>query len=269
MKLLGNTILITGGTSGIGMGLTKALAARGNTVVVTGRDTRKLQSVTQETPEVHTVQSDASSPDAIAALFEEIAERFPQLNMLINNAGVMRKLDLQDQRNDAVTIGQEIEVNLLSPVRMVQQFLPLLKRQSVAAIVNVTSGLAFTPFPISPVYSAAKSGLHAYSRSLRMQLSNTRIRVFELAPPAVDTPLQDAFTPDDVKGAPMMTVDKLVAAALRGLEKDQMEIVPGASRMLRTASRIAPGLLLKAMRRSVKAMHAAAARDHALRSSQS
>ena len=257
MKLSG--ILITGGSAGIGLGRAQALAARGNTVVVTGRDAGKLQSVAQQSPELHTIQSDASSPEAITALFHDITTRFPQLNILINNAGVMRKLDLQDERNDTTSIGKEIETNLLGPVRMVQQFLPLLKQQPTAAIVNVSSGLAFIPFPISPIYSATKSGLHAYTRSLRMQLSNTRVRVFELAPPAVDTALQDVFTPDDIKGSPMMTVDKLVAAALRGLERDQTEITPGASRILRLGSRIAPGLLLSAMRRQVKAMHAAAA----------
>ncbi len=260
MKLSGNTVLITGGTSGIGLGLAKALAACGSAVVVTGRDPRKLELAAQQVPGLHTLQSDASDAAAIAELFQIVAVRFPTLNVLINNAGVMRKLDLQDERNDAASIGKEIEVNLLGPVRMVQQFLPLLKRQTSAAIVNVSSGLAFTPFPISPVYGATKSGLHAYTQALRMQLSNTQVQVFELAPPGVDTPLQDCFTAEDIKGAPMMSVDKLVAFTLRGLEKDRVEIVPGASKLLRMGARIAPGLLLKAMQRSVRAMHVAAAR---------
>jgi uncharacterized oxidoreductase len=196
-----NTILITGGTSGIGFELATQLLALGNTVIITGRDQAKLDRIKKELPLLHTIQSDVSDPEAIASLYERVSREYPALNILINNAGVMRKISLQDKGCDLEDISREIETNLVGPVRMVKQFLPLLKAQPHAAIVNVSSGLAFTPFPISPVYGATKAGLHSFTQSLRVQLKNTSVKVFELAPPSTQTPLQNGFDPSD-KGQP-------------------------------------------------------------------
>jgi uncharacterized oxidoreductase len=152
MKISNNSILITGGTSGIGFELATQLLALGNTVIITGRDQAKLDRIRKEHPLFHTIQSDVSDPQAIVALYERVSREFPALNILINNAGIMRKINLQDKGGDLEDISREIETNLIGPVRMVKQFLPQLKAQPSAAIVNVSSGLAFTPFPISPIY---------------------------------------------------------------------------------------------------------------------
>lgn len=183
MELTNNTILITGGTSGFGYEFASVLLRLGNTIIITGRDQKKLDKTKNELPGVHTFQSDVSDPKAITALYEQVIIQFPKLNILINNAGEMHKINLNDTSNTLTDITREIEINLIGPIRMVQQFLPHLKIKQTAAIINVTSGLALIPFPLSPVYGASKAGLHSYTQSLRVQLKKTNIRVFELFPP--------------------------------------------------------------------------------------
>jgi uncharacterized oxidoreductase len=254
MKMNGNTILITGGTSGIGLELAAQLTALGNVVIVTGRDWATLENLAKEHPLIHTIQSDVSDPAAIASLYRLVIKEFPALNMLINNAGIMRKINLQDSGADLVDITLEMETNLMGPIRMVKQFLPHLKLQPWAAIVNVTSALAFTPFPISPIYCATKAGLHSYTQSLRVQLKNTSIKVFELAPPSINTRMQEAFSPADIKGVPTMSTNKLVQKAIKGFQADRTEILPGLSKVMRMISRLAPGLGVKSASGSVDAM---------------
>jgi len=254
MKMSGNVILITGGTSGIGFELATQLMALGNTVIVTGRDQARLDRIAQEHPALHPIRSDVGEPGAITELHDRVVDEFPALNILINNAGVMRKINLHDRGIDLDDISREIETNLTGPIRMVKQFLPHLKAQSAAAIVNVSSGLAFTPFPISPIYGATKAGLHSFTQSLRVQLRNTHIKVFELAPPSTQTPLQNAFEAADIKGVPMMDPKKLVRQAIRGLRKDQLEILPGLSKVMKLMSRVAPNLMVKAASGSIDAM---------------
>ncbi len=224
------------------------------TVIITGRDKSKLNKIAKAYPDLHPIQSDVNDPQAIASLYQTIAQHFPRLNVLINNAGIMRKINLQDAGSDLKDIGQEIETNLLGPIRMVKQFLPLLLPQPDAAVVNISSGLAFSPFPISPIYCATKAGIHSFTQSLRVQLKNTKIKVFELAPPATDTPLQGAFTVADLKGAPMMDLTKMVAVAIGGLRKNKLEILPGLSKVLRAGARIAPNIMIKAASGPVDAM---------------
>ena len=188
MKLEKKTVLITGGTSGIGLELAKQLLQKGNTVIVTGRDQEKLDAAKQALPGIHTFKSDVSDPTAIADLYASVLAQFPALDTLINNAGVMRNLNL-NQARDLNDVTREIEINLNGPVRMVQQFLPHLKTRNGALIVNVSSGLAFVPFPASPVYCATKAAIHSFTQSLRVQMEGTGVTVRELAPPAVETPL--------------------------------------------------------------------------------
>src|SRR6202051_236398 len=169
MKLRNNTILITGGASGIGYELTKQLTALGNTVLITGRDQAKLDRAKAAFPEIHAFQSDVSDPKAIATLYEKVTKLFPALNILINNAGIMREINMHDKAGSLEDITREIEINWGGPIRLVKQFLPHLKTKSEAAILNVSSGLAFVPLPISPVYCATKAGLHSFSESLRVR----------------------------------------------------------------------------------------------------
>lgn len=247
MKISGNTILITGGTSGIGLEFAVQLLKRNNTVIITGRNQHKIEEAQNKLPEAHIFQSDVSDAGAIPVLFNTIIQKFPKLNILINNAGIMRKINLASDNadKDLHDISREIETNLIGPIRMVQQFLPHLKRQENAAIVNVSSGLAFVPLPIAPVYCAAKAGLHSFTQSLRVQLKDTKIKVFELAPPMTQTPLfaKDIHT-DDVRGIGMMDVSRMVSIGIKGMAEDKLEIRPGMSNILKLMSRLAPQFIL-------------------------
>ncbi|MBB6129399.1 SDR family oxidoreductase [Mucilaginibacter lappiensis] len=247
MKLKNNTILITGGTSGFGLEFAKRLLELGNTVIVTGRDPIKLASAKKNLAGLHIFQSDVSNPEEIANLYKTVIAQFPKLNVLINNAGQMRKISLHDSSIGLLDITREIETNLMGPIRMVQAFIPHLKQIPSAAILNVTSGLALVPFPISPIYGATKSGLRSYTKSLRVQLKNTRIKVFELIAPAAKTPLNDEFRNLDGYNVKQMNPVELVDIAFNGMEKDKYEIYPGVARVLYFMSRIAPGFMLRTL----------------------
>jgi uncharacterized oxidoreductase len=243
MKLQNKTILITGGTSGIGLELARQLLHRGNTIIVTGRDLEKLGATKKALPGVHGIQSDVSDPTAIEALHESVLAEFPALDVLINNAGIMHNLDLNQTR--ALTdVTSEIEIDLSGPIRMVQQFLPHLRMRPGSAIVNVSSGLAFVPFPAAPIYSAAKAGMHAYSKSLRVQLRGTGVTVIELAPPGVETPLFRGEFEIETRGQKAMDVTTLAKLAIAGIEAGTLEIRPGQSNLLKIMSRVAPQFML-------------------------
>jgi uncharacterized oxidoreductase len=244
MKMEKRTILITGGTSGIGLELAKQLLQRGNTVIVTGRDREKLDAVTRTLPGLRSFQSDVSDPVAIAALHQTVLAQFRALDTLINNAGIMRNLNL-NQDHELSDVTREIEINLSGPVRMVQQFLPHLKTRKSALIVNVSSGLAFIPFPASPVYSATKAAIHSFTQSLRVQLEGTSVAVIELAPPAVETPLLRGEFAEEMKGQKGMDVKVLAKNAITGIEAGKLEIRPGLSKVLKAMSRIAPHFMLR------------------------
>lgn len=187
MKTSGNTILISGGGSGIGLALAQRWHDAGNTVIVTGRNADKLAAATIGRPDMHAVALDVTDPAAIAAFAIQIVARFPALNVLVNNAGVMMyeaavaKRDLTDAEATIVT-------NILGPIRLIDALVDHLAAQQDAAIVNVTSGLAFVPLPKAPTYSASKAAMHSYSVALRVQLEG-KVEVIELAPPAVRTDL--------------------------------------------------------------------------------
>ena len=246
MKLVRKTVLITGGTSGIGLELARQLLTRENTVIVTGRDQDRLNAAKQALPGVHTFRSDASDPKAIAALHGAVLSEFPALDTLVNNAGIMRNLKLNKDRG-LEDVTREIEINLSGPVRMVQQFLAHLRSRPGALIVNVSSGLAFVPFPVAPVYCAAKAGLHSFTQSLRVQLQGTGVTVVELAPPGVETPLFRGEFAEEMRGQKAMSVQALAKRAIAGIEAGKLEIRPGLANVLKTMSRAAPGLMLKQM----------------------
>lgn len=251
MKLANKTILITGGTSGIGLELAKQLLQRGNTVIVTGRDQKKLDAAKLSVPGVHTFKSDVSDSAAIAALHDSVLAQFPALDVLVNNAGIMRNLNL-NQRRDLDDVTREIEINLSGPVRMVQQFLPHLKSRDGALIVNVSSGLAFVALPIAPVYSATKAALHSFTQSLRVQLHGSSVTVVELAPPGVETPLFRGEFAEEMKGQKGMDVKVLVKHAIAGIEAGKLEIRPGLANVLKAMSRIAPQFMLNQMANMAK-----------------
>ena len=244
MNLQNNTILITGGTSGFGFEFASRLIALNNTVIITGRNPHKLQQTKQHLPKVHTIQNDVSNPDDIISLYTQVTQQFPNLNIIINNAGEMRKISLLHEY-PLTDITREIEINLMGPIRMIQQFLPHLKKQSAAAIINVTSGIALMPLPISPIYSSSKAGLRSYTQALRVQLKKTNIKVIELVAPGSTTPLNDKFINEDgFNPKILMAPEKLIDDALKGMRKDKNEIFPGIAKLLPVLSRLAPKFLL-------------------------
>ncbi len=251
MQLEGRTILITGGTSGIGFELAKQLLQRHNVVIITGRDEHKLQETKSALPGVGTMRSDASKADDIQALLTWIKAEFPACDTLINNAGIMRNLNL-NQAHSLIDVTREIDTNLSGPVQMVQEFLPHLKSRPNALIVNVSSGLAYIPFPLSPIYSASKAGIHAFTRCLRVQLKGTNVRVVELAPPLVETKLTAGEFDTEMKGQKGMAADVLARKAIAGIEAGKLEIRPGLSSMLYLMSRLLPSLPFGQMAKMVR-----------------
>lgn len=254
MKLDGNTILITGGGSGIGLEFTRQLVKRGNTVIITGRDQAKLDRAKTELPALNVVRSDVASLADVDALFTKVTTEFPALNVLMNNAGVMRTINLHKEES-LETFTSEIDINLKGPLWMVQKFLPFLKKAPAAAIINVTSGLAFVPLPTSPVYCATKAALHSFTQSLRVQLKNTKVQVFEICPPATQTELlAGSSDAEDLKDVPVMKVEDMVKACLKGFANDEFEIRPGQANQLRFMSRLAPGFILGQLSKPVDRM---------------
>jgi uncharacterized oxidoreductase len=249
MKLQGKTVLITGGSAGIGLALATALLRRGNTVIATGRNQLALEAARQKVPGLHTIQSDVADPHAISDLRRRIAADFPRLDVLVNNAGVMRKMNLRASAADLRDAAEEVEINLNGPIRMAIEFLPLLEAApDGAAIVNLSSGLAFIPYPTAPVYCATKAGLHSFTQSLRVQLKQTRIKVFEVIAPPVDTALLRPFAAHRAGPAPISAAT-LAAAALEGIERDHLEIRVGFAKLAGLMSRVAPGLAARLLAR--------------------
>jgi uncharacterized oxidoreductase len=189
MKLTGNTILITGGGSGIGRGLAEQLHKLGNQVVIAGRRQSALDDTTAANPGVKSLQLDIESAAAIRAFAAQLVADFPALNVLINNAGIMRAEKLLAQQADLADAEAMVTTNLLGPIRLTAALLPLLQQQPHATIMNVSSGLAFLPLALTPTYCATKAAIHSYTQSLRYQLRATQIEVLELAPPYVATDL--------------------------------------------------------------------------------
>lgn len=244
MDLKNSTILITGGTSGIGLELVKQLTLQGSTIIVTGRKQEALNDTKTRFPKIHVFQSDVSDPQDIKRLYKDVTQQFPDLNMIVNNAGEMRLLDIPDASEDLENITREIDINLTGTIRMVHQFLPHLMRMPSAAIVNVSSAIAFMPYSTAPVYSASKAGVHAYTLALRLQLNKTSVRVFELIPPGVNTNLQNDWVLPPNPGQ-MMDVDKLVGVAIKGLVNDTPEIKPFLVKVIKLLSRLMPNQLMK------------------------
>lgn len=254
MNLSENTILITGGSSGIGLEMAKEFLKRNNKVIITGRNAEKLQKVKDELEGVFTIKSDVSKPEEIKKLYQQVEKEFPELNILINNAGIMRTINLQGHKLSDSDLTAELDINVKGTIWMNNTFLPLLKGKNNAATVTVSSGLAFVPLPISPVYCASKAALHSYTLSLREQLKNTNTKVFELAPPATDTELLSQFHEDDMKGTTPMPSEDLVATFLKSFSKDKYEICPGQAGQLKFMSRFLPSFILKVLSKSVSRM---------------
>ncbi len=189
MKMTGNTVLITGGASGIDLALAEAFLAAGNAVIIAGRRQAALDAAVAAHPGLSAYVLDVEDADAIAAFAAMVAKAHPELNVLINNAGIMRAEDLTSPRGNLSDAAATVATNFLGPILMTAALLPHLRSQPMSAVINVTSGLAFVPLALTPTYSATKAALHSYTQSLRHQLRGTNVEVLELAPPMVQTDL--------------------------------------------------------------------------------
>jgi uncharacterized oxidoreductase len=250
MKLQNSTILVTGGTNGIGLEFARQLLDQGANVIVTGRDPDKLNSTKKRFPKIITIQCDVDSAESVVAIFEQVTMLYPDLNIIINNAGIMRSVAIDDKHVNIDNVTDEIETNFSGTVRMVHQFLPHLMTKPSSAIVNITSGLAFIPFTTSPIYCGTKAGVHIYSQALRVQLKETNVKIFEVAPPKTDKPLQTAVPEEPNSRA--MKVDEMVRVAIKGILRDKMEIRPGLSNVMKWMSRIAPNFFTNLLDKSLR-----------------
>jgi len=226
MRMSGNTILITGGATGIGFSMAKLFLERGNTVVICGRREGRLAKAAEELRGIHTVGCDVADPAQRDELYRYMSEKFPDTNILINNAGVQRDIDLTKRIPDAEN--DEIRINLEAPISLSAQFVPLLRGKDNAAIVNVSSGLAFFVERATgmPIYSATKAGLHTFSIAQRRQLAPIGIRVIEIIPPMVESELnmEGRRKRNMLKSPFMISSDEFSAAALAKMEQDVDEI---------------------------------------------
>jgi uncharacterized oxidoreductase len=202
MQMTGNTILITGGGSGIGRGLAEAFLQLGNEVIIAGRRKQVLDETTAANPGMKSKVLDIESAEAIASFAAELVREFPSLNAVIHNAGMMR---FEDVKTAGVADAEAtITTNLLGPIRLTAALMPQLLAQPNAAILTVTSGLAFVPMALTPTYSATKAALHSYTQSLRYQLQGTGIQVIELPPPYVQTTLMGPGQAQDPRAMPLV-----------------------------------------------------------------
>ncbi len=243
MDLNAHTVLITGGTSGIGLALAERFLREGSEVIVCGRRMTRLDEIKEKFPGIHTRVCDVTNKSERISLFRQITDAFPRLDVLVNNAGIQRAIRLLENE-DWEKARAEIATNFEAPVHLSMLFLPHLIRQERPAIMNVSSGLAFVPMAASPVYCATKAAIHSFSLSLRYQLSETSVEVIEIIPPAVSTELggpgRHAFG---------MPVGEFADAVMEGLRKGDREITYGFSEEARTASREKRKEMFKRMNR--------------------
>jgi len=224
VKLGGNTVLITGGSMGIGLGLAEVFLRAGSEVIICGRREERLLEAKGRLPGVHIRVCDVADREEQRRLCDWAVEHFPQLNVLVNNAGIQRDINLAGGAEAILAGDSEIAINLEAPILLAARLIPHLVEQPSAAIMTVSSGLIFRPAAGVPIYCATKAGLHVYSQLLRQQLANTRIQVFELIPPMVDTELNKVGRDARNLTYRGITTEEYIASVVEGLERDQLEI---------------------------------------------
>lgn len=219
---------------GIGLAMAKRFAALNNKVIIAARSEHKLKAVKELLPEADTIQCDLAKPADIDKLVHTVEQQYPQLNILINNAGVQYNYDFLTEPDVHQKAVHEIETNLTVPIKLIAHLLPVLEQNDNAAIVNVSSSLGMVPKANAPVYCGTKAGLHIFTKALRYQLNHTK--VFEVVPALVDTAMTQG------RGTGKISPDQLVDEFIRGFERNKYEINIGKVKLLRMIQRIAPAL---------------------------
>ncbi len=240
MKLTGRTILITGGSAGIGLAFALKFVELGNEVIVTGRRQAVLDEVKAKYPKLHTIQSDVADPAQIAALATRVKADFSKLDVLMNNAGIMLLKNLKAPAADLAGLMAETNINVGGVIGMTSAFIDILTANK-GTLINVSSALAFVPLPCAPIYCATKAAIHSYTQSLRFQLEEIGVEVIELMPPAVKTDLTGDLPEGD--GITLMTTDELVKESFASLKAGALEIRPGQAKQLAFMRRLAPNFI--------------------------
>jgi uncharacterized oxidoreductase len=240
MKLKGNTIVITGGSSGIGLELSKVLTKQGNQVIICGRSSEKLERARQMVSSLHIFRCDLSQAPERNRFSEWIEKNYPQCNILINNAAIVHKANFF---SDSEIVGKaelETQTNFIAPVALTKLFFPILRKNENSKIIYITTGLVYTPKAAYPIYCATKAALHSFIQTLRMQATEQPIDFLEVLMPAVDTPFHDG-NPPKLSIGPQKAVEEM----LNKLEKGTKEIKVGSVKILHPFSRVAPNFAIK------------------------
>lgn len=232
MDMAGNTVLVTGGGSGIGLALARRFLASGSDVVICGRDAERLEAAHQTNPGLKILRADVADQAGREQLAAAVVDAYPALNILVNNAGIQRRERFRADIAPWAERAAEIAINLEAPIHLASLLLPHLAARPRASIVNVTSGLAFIPMTFAPVYAATKAAMHSFSQALRAELADSPVTVVEIIPPAVNTDLGGVgLHNDDVP------VDEFADAVMARLAHGASEIGYGLSDHFRTATR--------------------------------
>jgi uncharacterized oxidoreductase len=247
LDVSGNTVLITGGGTGIGFALAEQFVNAGSEVLVCGRRKSKLQTAKQKLPSLNTRRCDLSVESERQSLLRWIKTHFPNLNILINNAGIQRQVIFTSPTvtKPLSPRDDEVSINLASPIRLCALFTPMLLKKENAAIVNISSGLAFVPIATTPVYCATKAAIHSFTASLRHQLRGTSIRVFEAAPPTTDTELDSTFAGEEEQAYRGISPEEVAARIIEGIKADKEQIIVGEAQGLYQAALRDPEAIFK------------------------
>jgi uncharacterized oxidoreductase len=245
MRMAGNTVLITGGATGIGLALAEQFLTD-NTVIICGRREDKLLAAQARHPQLHVRVADLSHADERISLAAWLLAAFPSMNILVNNAGIQREFRVgADDLADQFEHENEIDVNLTAPIHLTFLLMPQLLKQQTAAVVNISSGLGLVPVAMMPVYCATKAAVQSFSTSLRYQLQDTNVRVFDVAPPLVETDLDKGARARRRQTQRGISPEKVASETMRGMGRDDYTINIGMVRALRIASRVVPNRMLK------------------------
>lgn len=236
MQINKNVILITGGTSGIGLELVRQFYDLENKIIVTSSNQGNLDRLTMKFPNISTLVCDLSDSLSVRKLVEKCLLEYSDINIIINNAGIQNNYTWTEEKDGYTKIQNEIQINFTSPMQIIYGLLPLLTTKPSSAIVNVSSGLAFAPKKSAPIYCATKSAIHNGTKALRYQLENTTVKVFEIIPPLVDTAMTEG------RGKGKISPEQLVNEFLNYFKNDKFESNIGKTKLLRFIQRISPKL---------------------------